>query len=190
MAQSVIALKRQKTIFEETTLQYMELIYKAALRMTKGNETEAQDLVQDTYLRAYRFFDKFRQGTNAKTWLLKILRNVYINKYRKAVKTPEMVSISDAESAGELTTKTTPEDEVFGKLLDDDVAGAIGALPENFRACVVMADIDGFSYEEIAGILDIPKGTVMSRIFRGRQLLKKALHEYARKQGFLKINRE
>lgn len=181
MAQSTAELKKE---FEEVALQYMNDLFRAALRMTR-NESEAQDLVQDTYLKAYRFFDKFRRGTNFKAWLFKILKNVYINKYRVALRMPEMVSIKDAELSGELTTATTPEDEIFDKFLDDDTTAVIEALPEEFRLAVILSDLEGFSYKETAAILDCPIGTVMSRIHRGRRLLRNSLYEYAKKHGYV-----
>lgn len=177
------AAEKNKT-FENTTCQYMDTLYNAALRMTK-NESDAKDLVQDTYLRAYRFFDKFETGTNVKAWLFAILKNTYINAYKKRRKEPEWIDVSTAEESGELTTKITPEDEVINNLLDDDIAAAIDALPNEFRICV-MADINGFTYREIAKIIERPIGTVMSRLHRGRKLLKKALREYARQHGYIK----
>lgn len=176
--------KREKE-FAEIALQYMNSVYKAALRMTR-DETEAQDLVQDAYLRAYRFFDKFEKGTNFRAWLFKILKNIYINKYRKESKRPQMVDISNVEASGDLAVTATPEDEIFDKLLDDDVTGAIDALPEEFRLAIILSDLEGFAYKEVAEILDIPIGTVMSRLHRGRRLLRNSLHEYAVKRGYVR----
>ena len=176
--------KRRKE-FAEIALQYMNSVYNVALRMTR-DETEAQDLVQDAYLRAYRFFNKFEKGTNFKAWLFKILKNIYINKYRKESKMPQMVDISNIEASGDLATTATPEDEIFDELLDDDVTIAIDALPEEFRLAIILSDLEGFAYKEVAEILDIPIGTVMSRLHRGRRLLRNSLHEYARKRGYVK----
>ena len=171
--------------FEELALYYMDSLYSVALRMTK-NASEAQDLVQDAYLRAYRFFDKFERGTNFKAWLFKILKNVYINKYRKELRRPQMVDISNVEASTSLPGPTTPEDEIFNKLLDDDVTRAMDALPEDFRLAIMLADLQGFAYKDIADILDCPIGTVMSRLHRGRKLLKENLNEYAKAHGYVK----
>ena len=181
----VSGIERKKKEFEEVALQYMDSLYNAAMRMTRdGND--AQDLVQDAYLRAYRFFDKFQKGTNFKAWLFRILKNVYINKYRKEIKQPQMLEVSDVEASGNLAAKKTPEDEIFNNLLDDDITSAIDELPEEFRLAIVLSDLEGFSYKEIAEILDCPIGTVMSRLHRGRRLLKDSLYEYARKRGYVK----
>lgn len=171
--------------FEELALPYMDSFYNVALRMT-GNEVEAQDLVQDAYLRALRFFDKFQKGTNFKAWIFKIIKNIYINKYRKESKTPQMLDVSDAEVTGLLSTPNTPEEEIFNDLLDDDVTKALDALPDDFRLTLILSDIEGFSYKEIAEILDCPIGTVMSRLHRGRKLLRKYLYEYAKNKRVIK----
>ena len=180
---SVQSIEERKREFEGVALQYMGSLYKAALRMTR-DESEAQDLVQDAYLRAYRFFDKFEKGTNLKAWLFKILKNVYINKYRRESKIPQMVELSNVEASGDLTASMTPENEVFDNLLDDDITNAIDALPEEFRLTIILSDLEGFPYKEIAEILDCPIGTVMSRLHRGRRLLRNNLHEYAKKRGY------
>ncbi|MBD3181850.1 sigma-70 family RNA polymerase sigma factor [Candidatus Poribacteria bacterium] len=177
--------EEKKREFEEIAIQYMDSLYSAALRMTRdGNE--AEDLVQDAYLRAYRFFDKFEKGTNFKAWLFKILKNIYINKYRKRSKMPQMVEVSDVEVVGELSDTYTPENEIFDKLLDDDLTSAIEDLPEEFRFAIILSDVEGLSYKEIANVLDIPIGTVMSRLHRGRKLLRESLKDYAEKRGFAK----
>jgi len=181
----VQSVEHKKKEFEESALQYMDSLYSAALRMTR-NESEAQDLVQDAYLRSYRFFDKFQKGTNLKAWLFKILKNIYINKYRRESKRPQMVDVSDVEASGDLMVSTTPEDEIFDKLLDDDITRAMSDLPEDFRLAIILSDLEGFSYKEIAEILDCPIGTVMSRLHRGRRLLRDSLYEYAKKRGYVK----
>ena len=177
--------EEKKREFEEIALQYMEPLYSAALRMTRDG-TAAQDLVQDAYLRAYRFFDKFEKGTNFKAWLFKILKNVYINKYRKQSRSPQMVDVSSVEMSNDLADAMTPENEIFDKLLDDDITGAMDSLPEEFRLAIILSDLQGFSYKEISEILDCPIGTVMSRLHRGRKLLRISLHEYAKKRGYVR----
>ncbi len=171
--------------FEEVYPEHMDSLYGVALRMTR-DESDAQDLVQDVYLRAYRFFDTFERGTNLRAWLFKILRNTYINKYRKELKTPQMVDVYEVEVSGDLCAPTTPEDEIFDNLLDDDVTMAMDSLPEEFRNAIILSDLEGFSYKEISGILDIPIGTVMSRIHRGRKLLRDILYDYAKKCGYVR----
>jgi RNA polymerase sigma-70 factor (ECF subfamily) len=179
------SLEARKKEFEELAIQYMDSLYNVALRMTR-NESEAQDLVQDAYLRAYRFFDKFEKGTNFRAWLFKILKNIYINKYRRELKRPQIVDVSDVEASGDLVATATPEDEMLSKLLDDDVVSAIDALPEEFRLTIILSDLEGFSYKEVAEILDCPIGTVMSRLHRGRRLLRSSLYNYAKKRGYVK----
>lgn len=181
----VQSVEKRKKEFEEVALQYMDPLYSAALRLAR-NESEAQDLVQDAYLRAYRFFDRFEKGTNFRAWLFKILKNIYINKYRSESKKLQMVDASYVEASGGLTAVATPEDEIFGKLLDDDITTAMDALPEEFRLAIMLSDLEGFSYKEVAEILDCPIGTVMSRLHRGRRLLRNTLYEYARKRGYVK----
>jgi RNA polymerase sigma-70 factor, ECF subfamily len=178
-------IEDKKREFEVLALQYMDSFYSAALRMTR-NETEAEDLVQDAYLRAFLFFDKFEKGTNFKAWLFKIIRNVYINKYRKASKAPQMMDAMDAEASGSLSVTETPENFIFDRLLDDDVTKALDSLPDDFRLTLILSDLEGFSYKEIADILDCPIGTVMSRLHRGRRLLRQNLYEYAKNHGYLK----
>ena len=171
--------------FEDIAIQYMSLLYSAALRMTR-DESDAQDLVQDSYLRAYQFFDRFERGTDFKAWLFAILRNIYINEYHRASRTPQMVDIYSLEASGILRTTTTPEDEVFDGLFDDDITRAIASLPNCFRITVILSDLEGLSYKEIAEILGCPIGTVMSRLHRGRNLLRNRLYEYAREYGYVR----
>lgn len=184
MCQTQQDAEEKKQEFEDIALQYMDSLYNLALRMTR-DENEAQDLIQDAYLRAYRFFDKFEKGTNFRAWLFKITKNIYINKYRKELKTPQMLDVSDVEAVGGLPDSETPEQEIFDKLLDDDVADALDSLPDEFRLAILLSDIEGFSYKEIAEILDCPIGTVMSRLHRGRKLLRKSLYEYAKNRGYI-----
>ncbi|MFC1719181.1 sigma-70 family RNA polymerase sigma factor [Candidatus Poribacteria bacterium] len=175
----------QKNEFERMALQHMDLAYNIALGMTR-DATEAEDLVQDTYLRAYKFFDTFERETNFRAWLFTILRNTYINRYRRKSRDPQMVDISEIQMSGELVAESTPENDIFSRLLDDDVADAMNSLPTDFRITVVLSDLEGLPYKEIAEILDIPIGTVMSRLYRGRKLLRNRLREYARKRGYIR----
>jgi RNA polymerase sigma-70 factor (ECF subfamily) len=159
--------------FERLTMQHIDPLYSAALRLTK-NDRDAEDLVQDTFLRAYRFFDKFERGTNIKAWLFKILTNTFINRYRRSVKERNIVEGSKRDAVHERFISreaseyaSNPEQFFFDRLLSDDVLRAVDALPIDFRMVVILADLQEFSYKEIAEILDIPVGTVMSRLFRG-----------------------
>jgi len=180
-----------KKEFEALALSHLDPLYSAALRLTK-NDRDAEDLVQDTCMRAFRFFDKFERGTNMKAWLFKILTNTFINRYRRKVKERNVVEGSERDAVHErfISRDATdfaanPEQYLFDRLLSDDVLRAIDGLPIDFRLVVILADLQEFSYREIAEILDCPVGTVMSRLFRGRKLLQKTLREYALGQGVL-----
>jgi RNA polymerase sigma-70 factor (ECF subfamily) len=186
---------RTRREFESLALGHINPLYSAALRLTK-NDRDAEDLVQDTFLRAFRFFDKFERGTNMKAWLFKILTNTFINRYRRRVKERTVVEGAARESAsngsqqGFVTldaneTSANPEQYFFDRLLSDDVLRAIDGLPIDFRLVVILADLQEFSYKEIAEILDCPVGTVMSRLYRGRKLLQKQLLGYAIDQGVI-----
>ncbi|MFA4880635.1 MAG: sigma-70 family RNA polymerase sigma factor [Candidatus Doudnabacteria bacterium] len=161
----------------ELILPWMDYIYQNALRMAR-NETDAEDLTQETFLRAWQFFDKFKKGTNVKAWLGKILQNLFINSYREQGREPEKVDVNKAEREGELINKETPEDEVLYDMFDDEVSSAIKALPEYCREAIILSDLWGYTYKEIAKILNCPIGTVMSRLHRGRQLLRDLLVGY------------
>jgi len=183
---------RTKGEFEELALQHLDPMYSAALRLTK-NERDAEDLVQDTFLRAYRFFDKFERGTNMKAWLFKILTNTFINRYRRRVKERTVVEGSERDTVHDrfISRDATeypanPEQYFFDRQLTDDILGAIDSLPIDFRLVVILADLQEFSYKEIAEILGCPVGTVMSRLYRGRKLLQKMLRRYAGESGVLK----
>ena len=178
--------------FAELAMPYMSALYSAALRMTR-NPADAEDLVQETYLRAYRGFGGFREGTNLKAWLYKILTNTFINTYRAKKRRPDEVDLDDSNEDFFLFRRLggleaadanrTPETEVLDSIPDEVVKEALEALPEQFRMAVLLADVEGFSYKEIAEIMDVPIGTVMSRLHRGRKALQKSLWEFAGERG-------
>jgi len=175
--------------FEELTLPYLDSLYSAGLRLTK-NERDAEDLVQDAYLRAFRFFDKFERGTNIKAWLFKILTNTFINRYRRGVKERSVADGVERDtvharfiSQDATEFSANPEQYFFDRLGTDDILEAINDLPLDFRMVVLLADLQEFSYKEIAEILGCPVGTVMSRLFRGRKLLQKTLRQHAEEAG-------
>jgi RNA polymerase sigma-70 factor, ECF subfamily len=187
----------QKEKFEAVALQYMNNLYTTAMHYTKNME-EAEDLVQETYLRAYRFFDKFEEGTNFKAWISRILTNTFINSYRKKARTPQQVQldkvdffiVDDVNISDQDVTQNAYQDETFDKLFDDEVNRALDRLNENFRQIIVLADVEGLSYKEISDKVDIPLGTVMSRLFRARRMLQKSLRKYARTKGFVYANQQ
>ena len=156
-----------------------------------GNTEDAKDLLQETFLKAFRFWDKFEQGTNLRAWLFRIMKNTYINVYRKEAKEPDKVDYNDIENYYDLIRDQNSDDndlqtKIFGQLLDDDVSKALESLPEEFRTVVILCDIEGLSYEEIAEFSQIPVGTVRSRLHRGRKLLYAKLYDYAKGRGFIK----
>lgn len=163
------------------------MLHAVALRLTR-NKADAEDLTQNTLVKALRFHDKFREGTYIKAWLLTILRNTFINEYRRKSRRPIQVELNGTEPAEEISPdREVPMIEMrqgrredLMELLDDEVKKAIEALPEDFRAAVIMADLEDMSYKEIADIMECPLGTVMSRLFRGRKILRDALEGYAR----------
>ena len=175
-------------VFEEEFLPQIDSLYNFAYHLTY-NEEDANDLVQETYLKAYRFIDKYDIGTNAKAWLFKILKNAFINQYRKKSKQPnrvdyeEIISYHDGEDAS-YSSYLDLREEMFQTMMGDEVTNAINALPVDFRTVILLCDIEGFTYEEIAKIIDIPIGTVRSRLHRARNMLKKQLAVYAASLGF------
>ena len=177
--------------FAEQAMPLMDSLYSGALRMTR-NPADAEDLVQETYLRAYRGFGGFTEGTNLKAWLYRILTNTYINSYRAKQRRPDETNLDEVEDLylyrrlGGLEaarSSRSAEDELMDTFSEAEVKQAVEDLPENFRMVVLLADVEGFAYKEIAEILDIPIGTVMSRLHRGRKALQKALFEYAASHG-------
>ncbi|MGI8663109.1 MAG: sigma-70 family RNA polymerase sigma factor [Acidimicrobiales bacterium] len=182
-----------QSTFAAQAMPFMDSLFAAAMRMTR-NRADAEDLVQETFLKAYRGFGGFEEGTNLKAWLYRILTNTYINTYRAKKRRPEESDLDDVEdlylyrklSSGDAAALgRSAEDELFERFTDDEVKGAVEALPEQFRMAVLLADIEGFSYKEIAEILDIPIGTVMSRLHRGRKGLQKRLWEFATREGLI-----
>jgi RNA polymerase sigma-70 factor (ECF subfamily) len=179
--------RRQR--FERDALEYVDQLYSAAMRMTR-NPQDAEDLVQEAYTKAYSSFHQYRPGTNLKAWLYRILTNTYINLYRKRQRQPQQAATDTVEDwqmaqAAEHTSTGLPsaETEALDHLPDSDVKDALQAIPEEFRLAVYFADVEGFAYKEIAEILEIPIGTVMSRLHRGRKLLRGLLADYARDRG-------
>jgi RNA polymerase sigma-70 factor, ECF subfamily len=179
--------------FEEQAMEHMPSLYTAAMRMTR-NPADAEDLVQETFLKAFRAFGSFKEGTNLKAWLYRILTNTYINTYRAKKRRPEESDIDDLENfylyrrLGGLegaSAGRSAEDEVLDHFTETEVKEAIEALPEQFRMAVLLGDVEGFSYKEIAEILDVPIGTVMSRLHRGRRALQKRLYEFGRQRGLV-----
>ncbi|HEY2330918.1 MAG TPA: sigma-70 family RNA polymerase sigma factor [Acidimicrobiales bacterium] len=177
--------------FADEAMPYMSSLYSAALRMTR-NPSDAEDLVQETFLRAYRGFKGYQEGTNLKAWLYRILTNTYINSYRAKRRRPEENDLGELEDfylyrhLGGLEgarAGRSAEDELLDYVSEAEVKAAVEALPENFRMPVLLADVEGFSYKEIAEILDIPIGTVMSRLHRGRKALQKGLYDFAVDRG-------
>jgi RNA polymerase sigma-70 factor, ECF subfamily len=179
--------------FADVAMEYMPSLYSAALRMTRSS-ADAEDLVQETYLKAYRAYDRFQEGTNLKAWLYKILTNTFINTYRAKQRRPQLSDVDDIEdlylfrrlggAEGAMAGRSA-EDEVIDLFTDTEVKEALESLPDTFRMAVLLADVEGFSYKEIAEIMDVPVGTVMSRLHRGRKALQKALMEFGRERGLV-----
>lgn len=175
--------------FETEAIPHMDILYNYALRMT-GNSDDANDLVQETYLKAFRFWDKYERGTNIRAWLFRIMKNTYINRYRKETKEPNTVNYEEIANfyntiRDRFVDQNDLQEKIFGGLLEDDVAQAIESLPEDFKTVVILSDIEGLRYEEIAEFVDCPIGTVRSRIHRGRKMLQSKLLKYAKEHGYV-----
>jgi RNA polymerase sigma-70 factor (ECF subfamily) len=185
--------KVRRTDFEETALVHLDAMYGAACRLTR-NARDAEDLVQEALLRAYRFWDTFEKDSNCKAWLLRILTNTFINEYQRKKRSREVLDAATAEQDAtdgvlmhaEASDRQSPERTLVERSVSDDVQRALESLPEDFRTAVVLCDVQGLSYKEIADIMQTPVGTVMSRLFRGRKLLAAALREFAIAEGYVK----
>jgi RNA polymerase sigma-70 factor (ECF subfamily) len=176
--------------FEREALPHLPALYSAALRLTR-NERDAEDLVQDAILRAYRFFDTFEAGTNCKAWLFRILTNAFCNRYRDREREREILTEAEGSDtnveqfvAG-VSGARDVETALLGRLVSEDVERALKEVPEDFRMAVILADLEDFSYKEIAEIMECPAGTVMSRLYRGRKILQRLLYDYAVEQGIV-----
>jgi len=178
--------------FEAGELPYRGQLYKTALRLARSAE-DAEDLLQETYMKAYRHYASFQPGTNLKAWLFKILKNTFINEYRRRKQVPPQVDFAEFEATFESAVTTTdakglrtPEDDLLEGSLDHEVRVALRALPHNYKVVVLLADIEDYAYKEIAEILAIPVGTVMSRLYRGRRLLERALLSFGIRYNYLR----
>jgi RNA polymerase sigma-70 factor, ECF subfamily len=179
--------------FTTDAMQYAPQLFSTALRMTR-NRLDAEDLVQETYIKGWRSFHTFQEGTNLRAWLFRIMTNTYINKYNAKKRKGTEVELDDVEelflykrlgSIDQSQLSSSAEDQMLDLFTDDEVKGALESLPDDFRMPVLLSDVDGFSYKEIAEMLEIPIGTVMSRLHRGRKAMQKMLYEYARDRGLI-----
>lgn len=189
----MLAVREKRAEFERQALVHADALFGAAYRLTR-NARDAEDLVQDSLLRAYRFWESFEQDSNCKAWLLRIVTNTFINEYQRRKRSREVLDAASAEQdatdgvlmhAG-ATDRQSPERTLLERSVSDDVQRALDSLPDDFRTAVVLCDVQGLSYKEIADIMQTPVGTVMSRLFRGRKLLAAALREFAISEGYVK----
>jgi RNA polymerase sigma factor (sigma-70 family) len=179
---------QKSRIFDQEFMPQINAMYNFAYRLTLDRD-DAKDLLQDTYLKAYRFIDSFQEGTNAKAWLFRILKNSFINDYRKKSKEPAKVDYQEVETyynSEDVDRQITPDLRVesLSNMIGDEISNALNALDVDFRTVIILCDLEGFKYEEMAKILDIPIGTVRSRLHRARNLLKENLSEYAKSMGY------
>jgi RNA polymerase sigma-70 factor (ECF subfamily) len=189
----MLAAREKRAEFERQALVHTDALFGAAYRLTR-NARDAEDLVQDSLLRAYRFWDSFEQDSNCKAWLLRIVTNTFINEYQRKKRSREVLDAATAEQDAtdgvlmhaEAADRQSPERTLVERSVSDDVQRALESLPEDFRTAVVLCDVQGLSYKEIADIMQTPVGTVMSRLFRGRKLLAAALREFAIAEGYVK----
>ena len=191
----MLAVRQKRNEFERQALVHVDALYGAAYRLTR-NARDAEDLVQDSLLRAYKFWDSFQQDSNCKAWLLRIVTNTFINEYQRRKRTREVLDAATAEQEstdGVLVPaaahdRQSPEQALLQASVSDDVQRALEQLPDDFRTAVILCDMQGLSYKEIAEIMETPVGTVMSRLFRGRKLLATALREFAVAEGYVKTD--
>jgi RNA polymerase sigma-70 factor (ECF subfamily) len=179
--------------FTQEAMQFAPQLFSTAMRMTR-NKSDAEDLVQETFIKAWRSFHTFQTGTNLRAWLYRIMTNTFINKYNSKLRKPTETELDEVEelylykrlgSIDQSKLSSSAEDQMLELFTDDEVKNALEELPETFRLPVLLSDVDGFSYKEIAEMLDIPLGTVMSRLHRGRKLMQKMLYEYAKERGLI-----
>src|SRR5688572_31298402 len=190
---SMQAVREKRLEFERQALVHADALYGAAYRLTR-NPRDAEDLVQDALLRAYRFWDSFQQDSNCKAWLLRIVTNTFINEYQRKKRTREVLDAATAEQEAtdgvlvqaSALERQSPEKALLERSVSDDVQRALDNLPDDFRTAVILCDMQGLSYKEIAEIMQTPVGTVMSRLFRGRKLLAAALREFALAEGYVR----
>ncbi|MFT5167224.1 MAG: RNA polymerase sigma factor (sigma-70 family) [Saprospiraceae bacterium] len=188
MTQKTQEMQHYERIFDEEFYPHADALYNFAYNLSY-NEEDANDLVQETYMKAFRFIDKYHEGTNAKAWLFKILKNAFINQYRKKSKRPsqvdyeEVINFHDQEDSN-YSGHIDLRQEIYQNMMGDEVTTAVNGLPVDFRTVILLCDIEGFSYEEISKIMDIPIGTVRSRLHRSRNMLKEKLRDYASNYGF------
>jgi len=184
MKQANASIQRQ---FEAIMVPHMDVLYSYGLYLT-GDQDSANDLLQETFLKAFRFFDKFEEGTNARAWLYRIMRNTFINEYRRVKRLPDLVEYDEQISSYQMLPREAEETDlrhqINGELFDDEIAGAISALPEKFKSVIILRDVEDLPYEEIADALDIPIGTVRSRLHRARAILFAKLKDYASSRGY------
>lgn len=185
---SKLTNREKEDIFERELLPNIDALHTFAYHLT-FHEDDAKDLVQETFLKAYRALDSYKPGTNAKAWLFKILKNAYINQYRKKVRRPAQVDYEDYIGYQDREDQASVDfmdlrEELFDNLIGDEVTSAVNSLPVDFRAVILLCDVEDFTYEEIAKIIDIPIGTVRSRLYRARNMLKEKLASYARRMGY------
>lgn len=185
---------RRRAEFEREALPHTDAVYRFALRLC-GSPDQAADLMQDTFLRAFRAWDQYTRGTQCKSWLFTICRNMYLRQWERSRRHEEIVSANTAPDGPGVDVENPlwstvapvdPEGAFFGSFVDETVLDAIQALPEEFRSAVVLSDVEGMSYAEVSGILGVPVGTVKSRLFRGRRQLQRALYEYALEMGYIR----
>jgi RNA polymerase sigma-70 factor (ECF subfamily) len=181
-------VKQMSEEFKKEALPHINLLHNYAYKMT-GNQLDADDLLQETYLRAFRFFHKFEKGTNCKAWLFRIMKNLFINNYRKNQKSPNKVDYDEVENffeniKSDRIDSTDLQEKVFNNLLDDNVTQALNSLQDDFKTVIILCDLEGLSYEEIADFVQCPIGTVRSRLHRARKLLGQKLYKYAKNKGY------